>query len=307
MENLYDTLGVSRDDSDETIKKAYRKLARKLHPDINPGDASAEDRFKKVSAAYDVVGDKEKRKLYDEFGEDATKVGFDPDQARAHRQWKQSAGWRPGGQRARSAQEEHDLFEELFGGGRGFRSARGPQRGQDYRADLVTDFRTSVVGGLRSLSFGEGRPIDVRIPPGVSDGGSIRLRGKGGPGSAGGPAGDLVITLHVEPHKVFRRDGLDLHMDLPITLVEAMRGGKVEAPLLEGSVKLSIPSRSQSGQILRLKGRGVNRRDKRAGDLFVHLVITAPDGVLPDEALEQLEAAYTTDVRGALRQEVAND
>jgi len=291
-DSLYDALGVSRTASQDEIKSAYKKLARKLHPDLNPGDAQAEARFKEVSAAYDVLRDPEKRALYDEFGEDATKVGFDPEQARAHKRWQEQAQWRPGGQRAQSFDADADLFESLFGGRR-----RGPRRGRDIHADMGTDFRSAALGGIRRLSFNDGRSLDVRIPPGVPDGGSVRLRGKGEPGSQGAPAGDLVITLHVEPDPVFRREGLDLHVDLPITVVEAVRGAQVELPTLEGKVRLRVPPHSQSGQTLRLKGKGIERTDRAPGDLYAHLVVHAPAGDLDDDVLDALAAAYDTDIR----------
>jgi len=293
--SLYQDLGVSKTATDDEIKKAYRKLARKHHPDVNPGDASAEANFKRISAAYDVLGDPDKRKLYDEFGEDATRVGFDPEQARAHQRWQEQAAWRPGGQRAQSMDFDADMFESLFGGRR-----RGPRPGRDIHADLATDFRAAALGGVRSLSFSDGRTIDVRIPPGVSDGGSIRLRGKGSPGSAGAPPGDLVITLHIAPDPVFRREGLDLHVDLPITVVEAVRGATVELPTLEGRVRVKVPPRAKAGQTLRVKSKGIARKDRPAGHLYAHLRVEAPDAEVPEEALSALEKAYQSDVRASL-------
>lgn len=300
-ESLYDALGVSRTATDDEIKKAYKKLARKHHPDLNPGDAAAEERFKKVSAAYDVLGDPEKRTLYDEFGEDATRVGFDPDQARAYKQWQEQAAWRPGGRRAQSHDFDADIFEGLFGGRRGGPRG-GPRAGRDLHADLVTDFRTAALGGVRTLTFGDGQTMDVRIPPGVADGGSIRLRGKGGPGRGGGPDGDLIITLHVEPDPLFRREGDDLHLDVPVTVPEAVAGAQIDVPTLDGAVRLRVPAGSQSGQTLRVRGKGIARKDRAAGHLYAHLQVMAPDGHVPDEVLEALRAAYRRDVRAALRE-----
>lgn len=293
--SLYDVLGVASTAPDAEIKKAYRRLARKHHPDVNPGDPEAEDRFKQISAAWDVLGDPGKRKLYDEFGEDSTRVGFDPEAARAHQRWQEQSRWRPGGQRARSMDQDAEFFESLFG-----QRARGPRRGRDLHADLVTDLRTSVLGGVHRLSFGDGSTRDVRIPPGVDDGGSIRLRGQGAPGEQGAPPGDLILTLHVEPDPVFRRDGLDLHLDLPITVVEAVRGATIEVPALDGRISLKVPAGAQSGQTLRLRGRGVQRTDRPAGHLYAHLVVRAPDAPIDDDVLSRLEAAYRTDVRAAL-------
>jgi len=295
--SLYDALGVSRTASDAEIKKAYKKLARKYHPDLNPGDTAAEERFKEVSAAYDVLGDPEKRKLYDEFGEDATRMGFDPEQARAYKQWQQQAAWRPGGRRAQSHDFDADIFESLFGGRRG-----GPRPGRDLHADLVTDFRSAALGGVRTLTFGDGRTMDVRIPPGVKDGGSIRLRGKGSPGSGGGPPGDLIITLHVEPDPLFRREGDDLHLDVPITVPEAVAGAQIDIPTLTGHVRLKVPPGSQAGQTLRVRGKGIARKDRAPGHLYAHLRVMAPDRPVSDDVLEALRKAYGEDVRAALRE-----
>jgi len=276
---LYSILGVPEDASDTEIKKAYRKLARELHPDTNPDDPSAEERFKRVGAAYEVLGDADKRKLYDEFGEDSLRQGFDADRARAWRQQPFQGG--PG---------MEDLLGSIFG-----RQA-GPRRGRDVRADIQLDFRSAALGGTHHIQF-RGRGMDVRIPPGADDGDDIRLRGKGNPGFGGAPPGDLVITLHVGPDERFRREGLNLHVDMPITVPEAIRGGKVDLPLLEGAVKLSIPPGSQSGDVLRLKGKGVTRGRRGTGDVFAHLVVHVP-AALDDEVLDAIEAAYDDDVRG---------
>ena len=300
-EALYDALGVPPAASDAEIKKAYRKLARKHHPDVNPGDAQAEERFKEISAAYDVLGDAEKRKLYDEFGEDATRLGFDPAQARAHKQWQEQAAWRPGGQRARSMDFDSDLFESLFGGAE--RAPRGPRKGRDMHADLATEFRTAALGGVHTLTFGDGNSRDVRIPPGVRDGGSIRLRGQGAPGAEGGPPGDLVITLHIQPDPVFSRDGMDLHLDLPITVVEAVRGAAIDVPTLAGKVRLKVPPGARNGQVMRVKERGIQRRNQTPGHLLVHLQLVAPDGHVDEEVLDALAAAYQSDPRAALEVE----
>jgi len=294
-DSLYDVLGVSSTASAADIKKAYRKLARQHHPDVNPGDKGAEERFKRVGAAWDVIGDPKRRKLYDEFGEDATKMGFDADQARAHKRWQEQAHWRPGRRRARSAEQEAELFERLFR-----QRNQGPRKGQDLHADLPTDFRTAVAGGVRSLSFGDGSTLDVRIPPGVEDGGRIRLRGKGAPGFSGGPAGDLVITLHVDSDPIFQRDGQNLRLDLPITVVEAVRGARVEIPTLTGRVALKIPAGAQTGQFLRVKDRGVHRNNKPPGHLLVRLVVQTPDGPVDEEILDRLQSAYRSDLRAHL-------
>lgn len=292
-ESLYDVLGVAKDASAQDIKKAYRRLVRQHHPDVNPGDPGAEERFKKISAAYETLGDEEKRKLYDEFGDDATRLGFDPEKARAYQQWQDRSQWRPGGGRAQSVDMDFDVFEQLFGG----RRPTGPRPGPDLHAELATDFRTAALGGVRTLTFADGRSLDVRIPPGVEDGGTIRLRGKGGPGRDGGPPGDLLLTLRVAPHPVFRREGLDLHLDLPLTVPEAIRGTQVDVPVLDGTVRLTVPPGAQNGRKLRLKGRGVHRKGRSPGHLYAHIVVRIPDGEVSDEVLDGLAAAYTSDVR----------
>mgnify|MGYP006206183775 FL=1 len=275
---------MTRAATDDEIKKAYKKLARRHHPDLNPGDAAAEERFKSVSAAYDVLGDPEKRRLYDEFGEDATRAGFDPEQARAYKQWQEQAAWRPSGRRARSHSANADLFESLFGD----RRSR-PRPGRDVHADLVLDFRTAALGGVQTLTFGDGRTIKARIPSGVEDGEGIRLRGQGEPGTGGSPSGDLVITVHVEPDPLYRREGDDLHLDVPITVPEAVAGASIEVPTLEGSVRVKVPAGSQTGQTLRIRGKGIARKDRVTGHLFVHLLVMAPDGPVSEDVLASLQ------------------
>lgn len=302
----YDILGVTRDASADGIRKAYRALARKHHPDVNPGDAAAEERFKELSAAYEVLSDAEKRKLYDEFGEDATRLGFDPEQARAYSQWQERSRWResPGGYGPgqETGFDAEELFGELFGGRR-----RGPRRGHDLHAELATDLRTAALGGERELHFADGRTLMVRIPPGVDDGGTIRLRGQGAPSGASGAPGDLLVTLRVQPHPVFTREGKDLLVELPITVGEAIRGAKVTVPTLDGKVRLTVPAGSQSGQRLRIRRKGVARRGQPPGDLLVALSIRVPpheSGL--DDALAAIEAAYDGDIReGLYAQEVA--
>lgn len=289
--SLYEILGMARGASAEDLKKAYRKLARKHHPDVNPGDPDAESRFKEISAAWEVLGDPEKRALYDEFGEDATRAGFDPEKARAYKQWQQRADWHGSDPYAGV-----DLDDML----RGFRAGRrGPRRGADLQADLRVDFRTAALGGERVLNLGDGRSLTVRIPPGVMDGEAIRLRGKGRPGSAGAPAGDLRMVVHVDPDPHFRREGLDLHLDLPVTVSEAIRGASLVVPTLAGRVTVTVPPASQSGMTLRLRGKGISRLDRKPGDLYLHLAVHVPDSA-PDEALDALEEAYPTNPRSHL-------
>lgn len=311
----YQTLGVEPSASAEEIKKAYRKLAKKYHPDMNKGNPSAEARFKEVSAAYEVLSDPEKRKLYDEFGEDSTRVGFDANQAREWSRWQQASGGPFGGRAPGGAPGGFDPFEggdldDIFGGifggrvnlgGRG-RQPRGPRKGGDIQTEMPVDFRTAALGGERDLHFADGRTIKVRFPPAVEDGGTIRVRGQGHPGGQGGPPGDLLIKVEVQPHPVFRRDGLDLLVTLPVTVGEALRGTSVRVPTLEGEVSLKVPAGSQNGRRLRVRGKGLARKGGEAGDLYVTLDVRLP--ALDAEALaglggaiDALEATYEANPR----------
>ena len=304
----YDTLGVPTDADDKTIKKAYRTLAQKYHPDRNAGDAAAEAKFKEVNNAYEVLSDKAKRKLYDEFGEDAEKLGFNEDAARGQRDWRGQGG--PGFDGG--GVDVDDLLSQMFGGGLGGRGGRfragpgaprGPAKGRDISAEMTLDFRTAVRGGERMIGI-DGKQVTVRIPPGVRDGGSLRLRGQGLGGARGGPAGDLLLTISVADDPVFERDGDNLILEVPITLSEALRGGTIEVPTLEGTVNLKVPAGAQSGQSLRLRGKGVTPKAKPAGDLLVKLKVRLPDARGHDElndAIAALEALYTEDVRAELR------
>jgi curved DNA-binding protein len=311
--SLYDILGVARDADADAIRAAYRALARKYHPDVNPGDAAAEERFKEVSAAHDVLSSPEKRALYDEFGEVATRAGFDPEQARAYRRWdEQAAQARGGGFRFEGDVDLADLFGDLLGRRSGSvfgRRARGPQRRVHVEAELTVGLVEAAQGTQRSFRLdrpGEGSvSIDVRVPAGTEDGQKLRLAGQGGAGSHGGPAGDLLLTVRVAPHRVFRREGRDLHLDLPVTVREAMFGGAVEVPTLHGDVELKIPAGSNSGRALRLRGQGFPARRGAPGDLYVHLQVHVPaaDPTLRDAA-EALDAHYGDDLRCALREAV---
>ncbi|HUH05655.1 MAG TPA: DnaJ C-terminal domain-containing protein [Kofleriaceae bacterium] len=308
-ESLYDILGVAKTAADSDIRGAYRKLARKYHPDVNPGDTAAEDRFKKVAAAYEVLSDDARRKAYDEFGEESLKGGFDPDKARAYQKWQQQrsrgaepfAGGMGGGgwRRAGGAGGGFDFdLDELFGGRRARpRAARGP----DVHAMVDMDLEQAIKGGEVSLEVPGRKPISVRIPPGADDGSIIRLRGKGGAGASGAPAGDLVIETRVRSHPFVRREGQDLFMRLPVTLAEAYSGATIEVPTFDGPVKLRVPPLSQPGQKLRLRGKGVSRKGT-SGDLYVELDVRLPDRADPTlaEALRASQDAYSTPVRKEL-------
>jgi len=318
--DLYEILGVGRDASDDEIKQAYRKLARECHPDVNPGDERAEARFKQISFAKEVLGDPDKRKLYDEFGRDGLAAGFDPDQARAYRDWSRRAHRSPShddfgfGGGAEGIDIE-DLLGQMFGRsqrggfGGGQRTGFGgfrPQRGADLTAELTIDFFDAINGNEVRLQLAGRDPIRVRIPPGARDGQRIRLQGQGDSTPGEGPAGDLYIRLTVRPHPYFERDGDDLRLDLPVTLPELLRGAEVEVPTPEGPVTMSIPSGSANGRRMRLRGKG-SRRPGRAGrgDLYVRLQAVMPENASA-EVLEklatELEPLYAgQDPRAALR------
>lgn len=279
MKNPYETLGVAKGADDATIKAAYRKLARANHPDVAPDDAAAEERFKAASQAYAILSDSEKRAEYDEFGDVALDAGFDAAAARSARD--SFRGFR--GPHAGPGFDLDDLFANVFGGaphGARPRMRRGP----DLSARVTLDFLTATRGGIHSLELlrplanGDTKPsrVQVRIPPGVRNGGRIRLAGKGGE-SPNGPAGDLLLDVQVAPHPFFTRDGRNLQIELPLTVPEAVNGGKVQVPTLEGQATVTIPEGTQGGSKLRLRGKGVPAHGKHAaGDLIATIRIRVP-------------------------------
>ncbi len=316
--DLYQVLGVARDADAETLRTAYRKLARQHHPDVNPGDRHAEELFKEVSEAYAVLSDPEKRRNYDEFGDVSLESGFDPEAARRMREsfgarFGGGGGPEPGG--FGGAEFEFGDLDELLGrafarGGRaGGRGAPFPLRGADVEASLELDFLDAVRGGERPLVLprpgGPPESVTVRIPPGVAQGGRIRIPGKGTPGHGGGPPGDLWATIRVRPHPVFRRDGRDVSLDLPVTVAEAVRGAKVEIPTLTGRATLTIPPGTDGGRRLRLGGKGVpDPAGGAPGDLYAVVRILVPK-TLDDAALGALEDAQGGDPRGHLFEEAS--
>lgn len=302
--DLYAVLGVSRTASQDEIRTEYRKLARKLHPDVNPGDKAAEARFKEVSAAYGVLSDAKKRKLYDEFGDVALQAGFDEEKAQQLRRMGGVGGGTPFDFGSWSQSYGGEGFEDILGsifGGRFGR--RGPRRGADVQAELEVDLPLAVRGGEAQVNLpGRGR-VDVRIPEGASDGQTLRLSGLGQEGDAGAPAGDLYLRLKVAEHPSYRREGDDLHVEVPISVVEAVRGGKVSFPGPTGEVTLKVPPGTQSGQSFRLRGLGAKGRSGEKGNLYAKVYVALPDG--PAERLEPLakaaEPLYAGDVRAKLR------
>ena len=280
---------MARGASADEIRKSFRKLAKQLHPDKNPGDKKSEDRFKQVSAAFDILGDDEKRKKFDRGEIDAdgreTMRGF----GGGHPGAGPGPGgpFRNGGFQGAGAQFEgvdlNDILGDVFGrgGGRGFGGGGFQTRGSDVRAELDIDLEDAINGSKKRISFSDGRVIDVNSPKGASDGQVLRLKGQGAPGRAG--PGDALIQLSLRPHPVYRREGDTLIMDLPVSVPDAVLGGKVEAPTPDGPVSLTIPKHSNSGNTLRLKGRGLYDGPRgRRGDLLARLMITLPDGTDPE-------------------------
>ena len=282
----YDVLGVTRDASQAEIRKAYRALARKLHPDLNPGDKAAEEKFKAVSAANDILGDADKRARFDRGEIDA---------AGNERPPQPPPGWyrdhAAGGAYANDAgyadmMDEDELLGALFGRGARRRGggAQFRMQGGDIHARLDIDFLDAVNGGTKRVTLPDGATVDVTIPPGTREGQVLRLRGKGSAGIGGGAPGDLLVEISVGEHRHFTRRDDDILLDLPVSLPEAVLGGKIEVPTPAGAVMVTVPKGSNTGTVLRLKGRGVKRRDGSRGDAFVTLRLVLPDA--PDAELE---------------------
>ena len=290
--NPYSLLGDKRDTSQDEIRNAYRKLAKKFHPDLNPGNKEAEARFKEVSGANDILGDPEKRARFDRGEIDET--GAERPRQTYYRDFAEAG--RPGGAHRYESREgfadfaeTDDIFAELFGAGR----AGGAQirmRGADNPFHLHVDFLDAVNGATRRLSLPDGSSLDVAIPPGIRDGQLLRLKGKGRPGLGGGPPGDALIEVEVTPHALFIRKGDDIHVELPISLTEAVLGGRVEVPTPTGPVTMTIPKNSNAGTTLRIRGKGVARRDGSRGDEYVALTIVLPK--TPDSDLEQFVTGW---------------
>ncbi|MBW1779429.1 MAG: molecular chaperone DnaJ [Deltaproteobacteria bacterium] len=374
-QDFYEILGVSKDTSQEKIKKAYRKLARKWHPDINPGNKEAEQKFKEISRAYECLGNEKKRKLYDEFGEEGLQAGFDAEKAREYSKWRsfEQAGRAPGGEGFGRYQRYEDIFGDLFDSGMGrggFRSSMSA-KGRDIQHDMTIDLVSAVKGFETELAMqkvtacpgcqgtgtdpkstittcsycgGSGRQevaegpmhftkpcphcgghgqtgkpcsqcqgsgqvlgtekIRVVIPKGVNEGSKVRVAGKGEPGLNGGQPGDLYLLIHLKPHPFLKREGDDLLMEVPVTVGEAMAGATIPIPTIDGQVKVKVPPGSQSGQTLRLKGKGAtNIKTKQRGNLMVKLIVKVPktDDKEILETVTKMNGLYEKDVRSDIR------
>jgi molecular chaperone DnaJ len=374
MRNLYEILGVQKDADQAAIRKAFKKLARRFHPDVSK-ERDAETRFKEINAAYEVLSDEQKRSWYDEFGEESLKVGFDADRARAYRSAAGPGGFGGGGFGGGVSLDE--LFGSMFGGGGGRpRRGRGGwgesvtvrRRGPDVEANVEIDLLTAIRGGESIIQLrrpascgdcgGEGgtgkqtcpacrgtgrvtqnrfgmqavvlceqcagsgstfaqecpscagsgrvmeqKRVKIRIPVGVSDGKVLRLRGLGGEGRNGGPAGNLMVSVRVQPHPVLSREGDDLELEVPITPGEALAGARIAVPTPDGDVKVRIPAGVRNGQQLRLEGRGLTRKGGGRGDLYLVLrpILPSADDPQAVELAKQLDAFLEEDVRASLK------
>jgi DnaJ-class molecular chaperone len=292
----YLELGVSRTATAAEIRKAFHKLAKQHHPDANTGDKKSEDRFKQITAAFDIIGDVDKRKKFDagEIDVDGRETmrggGFGGAGSPFGGGFNRGGGGfsRGGGGGEGPEIDLNDLFGDILGRNRGAGGGGFSPRGGDVRARLDIDLEEAIKGGKKRVAFSDGRTIDVTIPVGAQEGQTLRLKGQGSPGRGG--AGDALIELAIKPHPTFKRENDTLVMDLPISVPDAVLGGKVEAPTPDGPVTLSIPKGSNSGAKLRLKGRGLSDGKGKRGDLFARLVVTLPD--TPDAELEKFAEAW---------------
>ena len=307
--DLYKILGVSRGASSDEIQKAYRAAARKFHPDLNPDDDTAKAKFQEIQSAYEILGDAEKRQMYDQYGSSFEQMNRGGGPGAGPNPFQdidlgEIFGSGHGGAFA-------DLFKHFAegGGGGGSRTRRqAPQKGDDLQQSVLVSFHDAVLGGAVPLtvldrSTGVQKTIDVKIPAGIGDGKKIRLRGQGNPSMTGGPAGDLIVTVNVGAHPFYRRHGNNLEIDVPLSLTEAALGGKIDVPTPKGVISVTVPANAKSGQRLRIRGMGVETSTGEKGDLIVELEVTLPK-TLDDEAIEllkQVEAKRTVDPRAELK------
>lgn len=290
--DLYQELGVTKSASDEEIKKSYRKLAQKFHPDRNKDNPAAEERFKRITAAYSALSDPNKRKLYDQYGEVGLRDGFKPG----------VGGFGGGGgfedifSGAKGA-GIGDIFGDMFSGGR-----RRPRKSPDLESEITVEFVSAVRGAELELAIQGGQTVKVRIPAGARAGDKLRVKGAGGQAAPGVAPGDLLLTVRVKSHPYFTRDGLDLTVDVPLSASEAYLGAKVEVPTPSGNVTLKVPGQTQSGQLLRLRGKGV-ARGSQTGDLYVRFMIRLPEQTSDEieQAIRMLGSQTSDDLRADLK------
>jgi curved DNA-binding protein len=312
--DLYQILGVPRAAGIDEIKRQYRRLAKKYHPDVNPGNKQAEEKFKEVTAASEVLSDPKRRKLYDEFGPDSLRTGFDEKKAEAYRQWRGQGVPPDGGIPFDFGDFQQvdlgggfgtfdfgSIFGDLFGRGRSRGAGPGPMPGSAAEGEIEVSLREAVLGGERDVRV-NGRTLRVRIPPGVTDGSQIRLAGQGEPGAFGGPAGDLYLRVRLEEHPLLRREGKDLFIDLPVTVPEAVEGAEVTLPTFEGPVRLRVPPGAQAGMKLRLRQKGLpDLKGGARGDLYAIVKIVLPEASDSlRRAVKPLEGLYKGDPRAGI-------
>lgn len=289
MKDPYETLGVARSASDAEIKTAYKKLARQHHPDLHPGDKAAEERFKEISAANELLRDKEKRRRFDAGEIDAT--GAERPRERFYRDFADGPGY--GSHAAAdgfaSNEDLEDFLARAFGAAGGAGAAAGGARGtfrargQDVSYVLPTSFLEAANGGVRTLHLPDGKVLKVTIPEGAEDRQTLRLKGQGMPGFGGGPAGDAYVELHIQPHSFFQRKDDNVHLEVPVTLKEAVLGARIEVPTVKGPVTMTVPEGSNTGTTLRLRERGIrNRKSGTRGHQFVTLKVVLPPGEEPE-------------------------
>ena len=309
-DNPYTILGVKADASDKEIKSAYRKLAKGLHPDLNPGDTAAEERFKSISAAYNFLKDKDNRARFDAGEIDAsgmekpqenyyhTYAGDGPEQ-----RYYDTSGFR-------DFSDESDLFAELFARAQAEsarkKAAQPPHRGFDAQYHLKIDFLEAALGGKRRVTLPDGSTLDIKVPAGIKDGQKIRLKGQGMPGFKGGDRGDAFVKIEVLPHKIFKRDGKDILLELPITLDEAILGGKVAVPTIHGKLMMNIPPGARTGQVLRLKDKGiVSGKNRSPGNQLVSLKVVMPKKI--DDELRDFMKSWREKNAYEVRQDIEGD
>lgn len=300
--DYYQVLGLERSASQDEIKKTFKKLARQYHPDLHPNDKVAEEKFKAISEAYEVLSDDKKRKQYDQYG--SFDFGDKGPQNPFNQGFWQSAGF--------AESDLNDIFGDMFGFGSakqtrrnrsahfdfegspfGRQGAQQSRQGQDIQWTLPLDFIEAAQGCEKQILLTDGKKVKVKIPSGVDNGSKIRLRGKGNPGVAGGQDGDLIIEMKVAEHPFFKRDKDDIHLDVEISVMEALLGAKISLPTLSGNIDLKIPAHSQSGQVLRLKNRGIpNAKTQESGHQYVHLLVKIPQNI-SDEDLNTLQEIFS--------------